>query len=85
MRGSIPGGKPVAVTRVISARPMSNCWSVQIGASGPRSETTWRRQDVCRADEGQARMVCSNDWGASELQGQVVSGLGFSHEVCAAR
>ena len=84
-RSGINGGKRIAVTRINSARPISPCWSVQIGASGPRSGSPWRRRDLCQADKGQVRMACSNDWGASEQREQVVSGLGFSHEVCAAR
>jgi len=84
-RGGIPGGKPVAVTWINSARPMSIGWSDQRGASGPRSETPWRRRDLCRAVEGQDRMACTNDWGALEQREQVVSGLGFSHEVCTTR
>ena len=40
------GGKPVAVVRMYSARLMSIYWSDQRGASGPRSETPWRRRDL---------------------------------------
>jgi len=84
-RGGIPIEKPVAVTRKNSARPMSICWSNQRGASGARSETLSRRQDLCRAVEGQERMACSNNWGAPKQRVQVVSGLGLSHVVCTAR
>jgi len=44
--GGIPGGKPVAVVRMNSARAMSSCWSDQIRASGAKSETPWRRRDL---------------------------------------
>ena len=44
--GSIPGGKPVTVVRMNSARAMSSYWSDQIGASGAKSETPWRRRDL---------------------------------------
>jgi len=37
--GGIPGGKPVAVVRMNSARAMSSYWSDQRGASGAKSET----------------------------------------------
>jgi len=76
----IPGGKPVAVVRMNSARAMGNCWSDQIGASGAKSETLWRRRDLGRAEEGQDRMACSKVCGASEHNGQDVSASGLSHE-----
>jgi len=57
--GGIPGGKPVAVVPMNSARAMSSCWSDQIGASGAKSETPCRRQDLWRAEEGHDRMACS--------------------------
>jgi len=44
--GGIPGGKPVAVVRMNSARAMSSCWSDQNGASGDKSETPWRWRDL---------------------------------------
>jgi len=62
----------VAVVRMNSARAMSSCWSDQRGASGAKSETPWRRQDLWRADEGQDRMACTKACGASEHCGQVV-------------
>jgi len=45
-RGGIPGGKPVAVVGMNSASQMSSCWTHQIRASGAKSETPWRRQDL---------------------------------------
>ena len=83
--GGIPGGKPVAVVRMNSARAMSSCWSDQIGAPGARSETPWRRWDLRRAKEGQDRMACLKVCGASEHNGQVVSASGSSPKGCAAR
>ena len=44
--GGIPGGKPLVVVRMNSASAMSSCWSDQIGASGAKSETSWRRQEL---------------------------------------
>jgi len=83
--GGIPGGKPVAVVRMNSARAISSCWSDQIGASGAKSETPWRRRDLWWAEEGQDRIACSKVCGASEHKGQDVSASGFSHEGWAAR
>jgi len=78
--GGIPGGKPVAVVWMNSARAMSSCWLDQIGASGTRSETPWRRRDLSRAKEGQDRIACLKDCGASEHNGQVLLASGSSHE-----
>jgi len=78
--GGIPGGTPGAVERMISASAMSSCWSDQRGASGPKSETPWRRRDLSRADEGQDRIACAKVCGASEPSGQDVSVSGLSHE-----
>jgi len=83
--GGIPGGKPVAVVRMNAARAISSCWSDQIGASGAKSETPWRRRDLWRAEEGQDRMAYSKVCGASEHKGQDVSASGLSHKRWAAR
>jgi len=42
----IPGGKPEAVVRINSASAISSYWSDQIGASGAKSKTPWRRRDL---------------------------------------
>ena len=81
----IPEGKPVVVVQMNSARSMRSCWSDQIGASGAKSETPWRRRDLWRAEKGQDRMAGSKVWGASEHNGQDVSGSGFPHEGWAVR
>jgi len=78
--GGIPGGKPVVVVRMNSARAISSYWSDQTWASGARAETPCRRQDLCRADEGQDRIACSKVCGASEHCGQDKSVSGFPHE-----
>ena len=80
----ITGGKPVAVVRMNSARALSSCWSDQTGASAAKSETPWRRRDLWRVEEGQDRMTCSKDCGASEHKGQDVSASGSLHEGWAA-
>jgi len=78
--GGITGGKPVAVVRMNSASAESSCWWDQIGASGAKSETPWRRRDLWWEDEGHDRMACSKVCGAWEHNGQVVSAPGLSHE-----
>ena len=76
----IPGGKPVAVVRKNSARAMSSFWSDQIGASGAKSETAWRRRDLWRAEEGQDRMACSKVCGPQSTKGRTCR-----HQDCSMR
>ena len=70
----------MAVVRMNSARAMSSCWSDQTGASGAKSETPWRRWDLCQAEEGQERMACLKVSGASKQNGQDVTASGMPHE-----
>ena len=84
-RGGIPGGKPVAVVQMNSARSISVDWSNQIEASRARVEIPWRRRDLWLVDEGQARIVCSKFCKASEQSGYVSSGSRFPQEEYAAQ
>jgi len=55
-----------------SARPIRICWSDQSGASGAKSVTNWRRQNLWGPVEGHARIACSNVCGAYKERGQVM-------------
>jgi len=71
--GNIVRGSPVDVTLMKVVSLLSSGRDDQSGASGPTSETRWRRRDLACCFEGHDRMACLKVSDSKPQRGQEVS------------